>query len=424
MPEPPPARIYLDNAATSFPKPEEVYRAVDDYQRRLGTAVGRGAYREASELQGIVQRARVLAAELVHAEGAERVVFTLNGTDSLNLALHGTLRAGDHVITSLLEHNSVLRPLRDLQDRLGVAVDYVAPDAEGRINPDEFRRLLRTETRLIALTHASNVTGAVQPVEEVGRIAREAGVLFLVDAAQTAGHWPIDVRAMQIDLLACAGHKGLLGPLGTGLLYVRPGVEKELRSIRQGGTGTQSETDRQPDELPEKYESGNHNAPGICGLGAGLEWIKGRGTEDRGPPNRRSPLPDPRPPTPDPRGEAGDWTTLESICAHEAALTGRLLEGLGAVPGVRVYGPAGTAARVGVVSLTLDRVEPQVLATLLDENFGIQARAGLHCAPGAHRCLGTLETGGTLRLSVGPFNTPDDIEATLVALHQIALAAW
>lgn len=381
-------RIYLDNAATCFPKPEAVYAAVERYQRHQGAAVGRGAYRTSLEVSGIVARCRKRAAELLGAESPERIIFTANATDGLNLALHGLLRAGDHVVTSAIEHNSVLRPLRTLRDRLEIEVTYVPADGRGLVDPEVFRRALTPRTKLVALIHASNVSGAIQPIADVGRIAREAGALFLVDAAQTAGHLPIDLGALPVDLLACAGHKGLLGPLGTGLLYVRPGVETRLDSVRQGGTGTSSEDDRQPESLPDKYESGNLNAPGLAGLEAGLAWLQER--------------------------------TVAEVARHERDLTGRLLAGFAEIPGITVYGPSIDEPRVGVVSLNLDGCDPQELSAILDQSFGIEARAGLHCAPGAHRALGSFAVGGTLRLSVGPFTTDADIDAAIAALGQIA----
>jgi cysteine desulfurase / selenocysteine lyase len=382
--------IYLDNAATSFPKPECVYAAVDHYQRHVGAAVGRGAYRASVDVTATVQRCRKRLAELLGAESPERFVFTLNATDSLNLALYGLLESGDHVITSAIEHNSVLRPLRELQERLGIDVTHVRADSDGLIDPADIRRALRPQTKLIALIHASNVTGGIQPIAEVGTIARGAGVLFLVDAAQSAGHIPIDLRTLPVDLLACAGHKGLLGPLGTGVLYLRPGVESRLRSVRQGGTGTHSEEDRQPDSLPDKYESGNHNAPGLVGLEASVTWLLERG--------------------------------IESIAAHERQLTQQLRRHLMSIPGVRLYVPGDDAKHIGVVSLTIAGYEPQDAAAILDQSFRIQVRAGLHCAPGAHRAIGTFATGGTLRLSVGPLSTSDDVEKACEAISKIATA--
>ncbi|QDU39869.1 putative cysteine desulfurase [Maioricimonas rarisocia] len=382
-------RIYLDNAATSWPKPEAVYAAVDRYQRELGVAVGRGATRRGAELQSIVDRCRQRAARLFNASSPQQIVFTFNGTDSLNLALHGVLRQGDHVVSTVAEHNSVLRPLREMQDRLGIDVTLVDVDGHGRIDPDAIAAAMRDETALVAITHASNVTGVIQPVEEVGRIVADSGALLLVDAAQTAGHLPIDVAQLQVDLLACPGHKGLLGPLGTGLLYCREGLEERLRPIRQGGTGSRSEDDRQPEALPDRYESGNHNAPGLIGLEQGLAWLEGQ--------------------------EPG------RLRVHEIELTKALHSGLAAIENVVVYGPAAEE-RVGVVSFNLEGMEPQVVAGLLDESFGIETRAGLHCAPRMHEAMGTAVLGGTVRMSVGPMTTFDEIETAIVAVQQLARA--
>jgi cysteine desulfurase/selenocysteine lyase len=383
------SRIYLDNAATSFPKPAAVYEAVDRAQREVGAAEGRSATRAAMQVHQFVERGRERAARLLGAESSQRIVFTFNATDSLNLALYGLLRRGDHVVTSVIEHNSILRPLRHLADR-GVTVTHVAADAEGRVNSSDLKSAIQKNTRLVALVHASNVTGTIQPIDDVGEIARSAGALFLVDAAQTAGHLPIDVSQSPIDLLACAGHKGLLGPLGTGLLYVRPGVEEQLQSVRQGGTGTNSESDRQPDRVPEKYEAGNHNVPGLFGLEAALAWLEERGVAE--------------------------------VSRHERQLTARLLEGLSGLPRLRIYGPKSIDERVAVVSILIEGLAPQELAAVLDDSFSIETRAGLHCAPGAHRSLGTFTSGGTLRLSPGAFTTNAEIDAAISALREIAVA--
>lgn len=382
-------RIYLDNAATSWPKPDAVYAAVDRYQRTLGVAVGRGATRLGAEVQGIVDRCRQRAARLLNASSPDRIVFTFNGTDSLNLALHGVVQPGDHVVSTVAEHNSVLRPLRDMQDRIGIDVTLVGVDEFGRVVPEDVAAAMRDETALVALTHASNVTGAIQPVEDVARIVADSGALFLLDAAQTAGHLLIDVSELEVDLLACPGHKGLLGPLGTGLLYVRPGVERRLWPTRQGGTGSRSEDDRQPETLPDRYESGNHNAPGLVGLEQSLAWLEPQ--------------------------EPG------RLRAHEVELTERLLSGLSVIENVRTYGPPA-GERVGVVSFNLEGMEPQVVTGLLDESFGIETRAGLHCAPQMHVALGTAAAGGTVRMSVGPMTTPEEIDAAIDAVQQLAVA--
>ncbi len=380
-------RIYLDNAATSFPKPEAVYDAVDHYNRHLGVAVGRGAFDQAVELQGSVNRCRSRAAELLGAESPDRIAFTFNCTDSLNTALHGLIDSNAHVVTTDVEHNSVLRPLRELQDRLGIEVTYVPVDAVGRVAPEDIRAAMRPDTRVVAVNHASNVTGTIQPIADIGQIARKAGATFVVDAAQSAGHIPLNLAELPIDVLCCAGHKGLLGPLGTGLFYVRPGIEERLRSLRQGGTGTHSEDDRQPESLPDKYESGNHNAPGLVGLAAALDFLTERG--------------------------------IDNIRAHEQQLTAQLLEGLAQIPGLTQYGPTDPTERVAVVSITLEGFDPQDLAGILDDSFAIQTRAGLHCAPRIHESLGTKPAGGTIRLSPGPFSTAEDIDAAIEALRAI-----
>jgi cysteine desulfurase family protein len=298
------------------------------------------------------------------------------------------LQAGDHVITSAIEHNSVQRPLTELRRKLGIEVTRVRADATGLVDAADFKRALRPNTKLIALIHASNVTGTIQPIAAVGQIAHDAGSLFLVDAAQTAGHLPIDVRELPCDLLACPGHKGLLGPLGTGALYVRPGAEEHLSSFRQGGTGTRSEEDVQPESLPDKYESGNHNGPGLVGLEAALAWLLDRG--------------------------------VEAIHRHEQALVGQLIDGISGIRGVKIFGPDVTRERVGVVSLAIEGFDPQDVATVLDQSFDIETRAGLHCAPGAHRAIGSFDAGGTVRFSVGPFTTDDHIAKAIDAIRQIA----
>ncbi|HEV3005932.1 MAG TPA: aminotransferase class V-fold PLP-dependent enzyme, partial [Pirellulales bacterium] len=272
-------RIYVDQAATSWPKPESVYRAVERYQRENGAAAGRGSYAEAVEAAQAVEAARRAVARFIGADDRRHIVFTFNGTDSLNLAIHGTLASGGHVVTTVAEHNSVLRPLTALEASGRVEVERVGCGPSGIVDPDDVRRALRGDTKLVVLTHASNVTGALQPAAEIGRMTRRHGALFLLDAAQTLGEMPLAVDILEVDLLAAPGHKGLLGPLGTGLLFVRPGVEDRLASLRQGGTGSFSDEDWQPQALPDRYESGNLNVPGIVGLAAGLAWLEEQGLE-------------------------------------------------------------------------------------------------------------------------------------------------
>lgn len=398
------SRIYLDNAATSFPKPEPVVTAVTDYLTNCGVAAGRATSRQATELDARIAGCRAGLARLLKAESAREIAFTFNGTDSLNLAIHGCLQPGDHVVTTELEHNSVLRPLRDWELRHGVLVTHLAPGADGRIDPDQVREALRPNTRLVAITHASNVTGVIQPIAEIGEeIVRarsrcssnsEPGtreLLYLVDAAQTAGHVPIDVQSSHIDLLCCSGHKGLLGPLGTGVVYIRQSRTSEVCSRRQGGTGTQSESLDQPADAPEKYESGNPNAAGLVGLAAAVDWIEGQG----GP----------------------------ALHARTQPLLTLLYEGLSANPRVRVLSPDPTRIdNAGVISFTVETIDPRITASILDGHFRIEVRAGLHCAPLVHRTLGTAESGGTVRASVGPFTTEADVDALCTALLMITTA--
>jgi cysteine desulfurase family protein len=382
-----PNRIYLDNAATSWPKPPAVYDAVDRYQRRVGAPAGRSSYRQAGEAAQLVETTRGRLARLIGVQEKERVVFTFNGTDSLNMALLGLLRPGDHVVTSVVEHNSVLRPLRHLEMAGVIEITRVGCGKDGVIDPDQFAQALRRDTRLFALVHASNVTGTIQPVQDVGRIAHQHGVVLLVDAAQSLGHLPIDVQQLPCDLLASSGHKGLLGPLGTGILYLAPGIEQRISSFRLGGTGSQSADDQQPLFLPDKYESGNLNLPGIAGLAAGVESIQQRG--------------------------------IPSIRDHQQALTKRMLEGLRDIPGITIHGPARPDRQVGVVSISVSGYDPQEVSAILDVSQGIQVRSGLHCAPRMHQALGTDRLGGTVRFSFGQFNDAAHIDQALAAVGQL-----
>ena len=367
-------------------------RAITHYLTECGVAAGRGNSRRATELDGRIAACRAGLARLWNAESPREIVFTFNGTDSLNLAIHGCLRPGDHVVTTELEHNSVLRPLRVWETERGVTVTIVPPEEDGRISPARVIAALQPNTRLVAMTHASNVTGVVQPIEEVGELFKtRPDVLFLVDAAQTAGHMAIDVQQARIDLLCCSGHKGLLGPLGAGVVYLRASRVAEVRSFRQGGTGSQSESLDQPTTAPDKYESGNPNAVGLVGLAAAVEWIHELG--------------------------------VETIAAQTSFLVNQLFDGLSAIPKVRVLSPAPSLVKnVGVISFVVDGIDPRITSTLLDAHFGIEVRAGLHCAPLVHRCLGTIETGGTVRVSLGPFSTEEEIDALLTALLMMSMA--
>ncbi len=385
----PTERIYCDNAATSFPKPPGVVEAVVRGIRELGVAAGRGVYRRAQEVDREIQRTRLGIGRLFNTS-ASRVVFTQNATGALNQILHGFLRPGDHVVTSEIEHNSILRPLKWLAENRQVEVTFVPANRQGVVDAEEFLGAVTERTRLLALMHASNVTGGLQPIQAVSEFARSRGIRFLVDAAQTAGYQPIDLRKLPIDFLACAGHKGLLGPLGTGVLVIGEGMEEELDPLIQGGTGSMSEDPHQPMTMPDRFESGNLNVPGIMGLGAGVEYLLKQDV-------------------------LKEQQRLES-------LTGLFLEEIAGCRGLKVYGPRGNEDRVGVVSLNLEAVDPQTLATILDQTFQIEVRSGLHCAPGAHRACGSLERGGTVRFSFGHFSTEPDVRAAGRALREVSQA--
>ena len=395
----PPRRLYLDNAATSFPKPRAVTEAMVRYATELGASAGRGAYREAVEAGALITECRRRLNRFFHGEKPEHFIFTLNCSDGLNLAIKGLIDPlrGGHAICTHIDHNSILRPLKALEE-YGHAQTTRVPvsGGTGLVDPDDIRRAIRPDTRLIAITHVSNVTGTIQPIREIGRIAREANVPFIVDAAQSAGHVPIDLQDDGIDLLAAPGHKALLGPLGTGFLYVRPGLEKVLRPLKEGGTGSISEQDRQPDFMPDKYEPGSHNAIGIAGLSEGVRWV----TEQ----------------------------TIEKLTAHDRELTGTFLDCIANVEGITlygpqgIYGPQGLQHRTGVFSVRIDGYDPQELAAVLETSFGILTRAGIHCAPLAHEALGTASTGGTVRFSFGPFVSAQDVSYAADALAQIATA--
>jgi cysteine desulfurase / selenocysteine lyase len=382
-------RIYLDNAATSFPKPPAVIQAMTDYAARVGASAGRGAYAEAMESGKIIAGCRGQIARLINAPDPDHIIMTFNCSDGLNLAIHGLVKSGDHVIATWMDHNSILRPLNDLKDRMGLHVDLVPCNVEGVVDPDDIRGAIKPNTKLIAVLHGSNVTGTVEPISDIARIARDHGIYLVVDAAQTMGHWPIDVQIDRIDFLAAPGHKGLLGPLGTGFLYIRPGLEDALRPLKQGGTGSRSEIMTQPEMLPDKYEAGSHNAIGIAGLNAGVEYLLDQ--------------------------------TVHAVRQYDRDLCRRFMAGLDDIGGVTWFGPRNVDHRIGVFSVRMDGYAPHELSAALEAKFGILTRSGLHCAPLAHRTIGTLETGGTTRFSFGPFATPEDIDYTLNSLRRLAV---
>lgn len=377
--------VYLDNAATSWPKPESVYLAVDRAGREYSGNPGRSGHKLSLAAGRVVEEARFLVARLFGISKPECVIFTQNTTDSLNLALKGVLSAGDHVITSSMEHNSVARPLNALND-IGVDYTKISTSPETGADMKAVESAIRDNTKLMVFSHVSNVTGTVNPIEEIGALCRKRGIIFLVDAAQSAGVMPIDVNRMNIDLLAFPGHKGLFGPQGTGGLYIRGGVS--VSPLKQGGTGSQSELLSQPEHSPDKYESGTPNTPGLAGLAAGVRYLLNEG--------------------------------VEAIQKKEARLTNRLIEGISEIKGITIYGPPAGPNRSGVVSIAIDGMDTMEAAFVLDNVFDIAVRAGLHCAPDAHRTLGTLHNGGTIRISIGSLNSDSDIDCCIQALAALS----
>lgn len=377
--------VYLDNAATTYPKPERVYRAMDRFAREVGGNPGRSGHHRALEAGREVLRAREALSRLFRVDDPSRIIFTKNATEALNLVIRGRLLEGGHAVITSLEHNSVWRPLEALSRKGGVAYTIVPCGADGSLDLSELRAAMTSETRLVACTHASNVSGALLPIREIAEVAAERGVPLLVDAAQTAGRVEIYPKEMSITYLAFTGHKELFGPQGTGGLYMAPGWE--LEPLTCGGTGSRSESSLQPDFLPDRYESGTLNAHGLAGLRAGVEYVLEKGVVE--------------------------------IRRHERELTERLLEGLSAIPGTTVYGPREWEKRVGIVAFNLGNYSSSELASLLDDEYGICVRSGLHCSPLAHRTLGTLQRG-VVRASLSHLNTEEDVEYLLRALREIS----
>ena len=386
-------RLYMDNAATSFPKPAAVLEAMTHYATQLGASPGRGAYHEAREAGRLMQQCRERINTLINGQSPDHVVFTLNTSDALNIAIKGLVRPGDHVITTWLDHNSILRPFNMLAKLDGVEQTRIECDpVTGLVNPDDIRKAVQRNTRLIATLHGSNVTGTLQPIRRIGQIARECAVPLLVDAAQTLGHIPVDVEADCIDLLAAPGHKGLLGPLGTGFLYIRPGLEKSMRTIKEGGTGSVSELDTQPDFMPDRFEPGSHNAIGLIGLSESVQYILDRG--------------------------------VDNLWEHQQSLIRTMIGGITggqAIDQLTLFGPQGVKDRCAVFSVRIEGYDqPQSLSDQLEQRFGILTRSGIHCAPLAHQTIGTHQLAGTTRLSFGPFTTVQDVKYACDALAQIA----
>jgi cysteine desulfurase/selenocysteine lyase len=377
--------IYLDNGATSFPKPEEVYRFMDHFYRNFGVNPGRSGYDLCMEAGLVVEETRKMLTEFFNGTDPNRLCFGYNSTDALNLIIFGMLRPGDHAISTNLDHNSVLRPLYHLR-REGVDVEFVPFNGAGFVDPGEIRKKFRPSTRLVIVNHASNVIGTVQPVAEIGRLCREAGIPFAIDASQSAGKVPVDMEAQFLDVVAFTGHKSLLGPTGIGGLYVREGIE--IRHTRAGGTGVRSAVRAHLDEYPYRLEYGTINSMGVAGLKAGLTWIQAKG--------------------------------VEAIHAEEMRLTRILVDGLRAIPRVRLYCLDSLANHIAVLSFNVDGMDAADVGMMLDVDYGIACRTGLHCAPLVHEQIGTDKIHGAVRFGIGPFNTEEHIAAAVEAVRKIA----
>ena len=379
--------LYLDNAATSWPKPSGVARAMVHFLDNVGANPGRSGHRLSLDSARIVYQTRESIAKLFGVSDCMRVVFGHNITDSINLALYGLLQPGDHVITSSMEHNAVMRPLRVLEKR-GVNLSVVACELDGSLDPKKIEQAILPQTKLVVINQASNVCGTILPVRQIGQIVRQHNLLLLVDAAQSAGVLPIDMQADCIDLLAFTGHKSLYGPMGTGGLILGERVDPaKLPPLRQGGTGSRSELEIQPEFLPDRYECGTPNAVGLAGLSAALEWI--------------------------------EYMELENIRHHEKRLCQALIDGLRDAPGVMLYGPKDAELQTATVGFNIEGMEPSTVGMRLEDEFMILCRVGLHCAPAAHRTLGTFP-GGCVRFGLGAFTTFEQVKDAILAVHALA----
>ena len=378
-------RIYLDNASTSFPKAEGVAEAVYHYIKDCGCNINRGGYDEAYQAEEIVLRTRQQLTELFHGPDYRNVVFTRNITESLNVLLKGFLKAGDHVLVSAMEHNAVMRPLSQLTEQ-DVSFDRIPCMADGTLDISAMDRLLRENTRAVVMLHASNVCGTLIPVETVGAFCHAHGLRFILDTAQTAGVFPIDMEAMHIDALAFTGHKGLLGPQGIGGFILQPDMVPLVQPLIAGGTGSISHEEQMPSFMPDRFEAGTMNLPGIMGLHAALRWL--------------------------------EQETIDAVRSHELELTERFLSGALDIPHLRVIGRQDIAERAGVVSVVPENADPALVADALGREYGIMVRVGLHCAPNAHKTLGTFPTG-TIRFSFGRWNTPQQVDTALSALREL-----
>ena len=378
--------IYLDNGATSYPKPEEVYTFMDHFYRNFGVNPGRSGFDLCLEAGEVVDNTRKMLTSHFSGQDYNRLCFSYNSTDALNLIINGMLTDGDHAITTTIEHNSVLRPLYHLNKYQGVEVDYIPFDSKGFVDPDDFPKKFKDNTKLVIVNHASNVMGTIQPIKEIGKYCKERGVPFAVDVSQSAGKIPIDIEELNIDMVAFTGHKSLLGPTGIGGLYVREGIE--IRHTRAGGTGVRSAVRTHLDEYPYRLEYGTVNILGIAGLNAGLKWIEKKGLSD--------------------------------IHNHEMKLTTMLRDGLKEIERVTMYCQDDLTNHIGVLSFNIDGFEALNTGTFLDGDYNIAVRTGLHCSPLVHEQLGSDKIHGSVRFGIGPFNTEEHIKISIEAVEEIA----
>ena len=379
-------QIYLDNSATTFPKPDAVYDFMYEFYKKHGVSPGRSGFDAAIATEEVVHETRKMLMHLFNGDDPNRLTFSYNASDSLNMVLQGLANPGDHVITTKLEHNSVLRPLHHLSISQNVGLTHISFDSHGYVDPDDFKKALRKNTRMVVVNHSSNVIGTVQPLAAIGKICREAGVLFIVDSSQSAGAIPIDMKSMGIDVLVFTGHKCLMGPTGIGGSYIMDDVP--IRGTRFGGTGVRSAQKTHLEEFPYRMECGTLNLVGVAGLHAGVKWVLEQG--------------------------------IENLHHREIMLWDKLRKGVQKIENVTTYCAESTENQNPVLSLNIKGFESGDVGTILDVDYNIACRTGLQCAPMVHEVIGTDKIHGTVRLSVGPFNTDTDIDAAIEAIGEIA----
>lgn len=378
--------IFLDNGATSFPKPEEVYTFMDHFYRNFGVNPGRSGYDLCMEAEELVEKTRDMLTKYFNGKDPNRLCFSYNSTDALNLIINGMLEEGDHAVSTTIEHNSVLRPLYHLYKYKGVEVDHIPFDRKGFVDPDDFPKKIKKNTKLVIVNHASNVIGTIQPVKEIGKYCKEREIPFVVDVSQSAGKIPVDIEELNIDVIAFTGHKSLLGPTGIGGLYVREGIE--IKHTKAGGTGVRSAVPTHLFEYPYRLEYGTLNTLGVAGLHAGLKWIQREG--------------------------------LKNIHSQEMKLVTKLRDGLKNVEGVTLYCQDDLTDHIAIFLFNIDGLEALNTETILDVDYNIACRTGLHCAPLAHKQLGTAKIHGAARFGIGPFNTEEHIKIAIEAVKEIA----